>query len=143
MRDSEAVSSLRDASRTIAANQAADASHEVTRKLARFILASHFENLPALVRREAARTLLNWIGCAVGGSHHQAVTNAMAALAPFFGPGQATLLGRSERVDVLHAALLNGISSHVLDSTIPISRPPSIRPPRWRRRSWPWPSTVR
>ena len=43
------------------------------------------------------------------------MTNAMAALSPFFGPGQATLLGRPERADILHAALLNGISSHVLD----------------------------
>ncbi len=31
------------------------------------------------------------------------------------GAPQATLLGRPERADVLHAALLNGIASHVLD----------------------------
>ena len=43
------------------------------------------------------------------------LANAVAALSPFFGPPQATLLGRRERADSLHAALLNGISSHVLD----------------------------
>ena len=43
------------------------------------------------------------------------MTNAVAALSPFFGPPQATLFGRPERTDVLHAALLNGIGSHVLD----------------------------
>jgi 2-methylcitrate dehydratase PrpD len=95
--------------------RAAQASHEATRELARFILSTRFEDLPGTVRHEGSRTLLNWVGCAIGGSRHQTVTNAMAALSPFFGPGQATLLGRPELVDVLHAALLNGISSHVLD----------------------------
>jgi 2-methylcitrate dehydratase PrpD len=93
----------------------AEASPDATRALARFIVGSRFEDLPETVRHEGSRTLLNWVGCAIGGSRHQTVTNAMAALSPFFGPGQATLLGRPERVDVLHAALLNGISSHVLD----------------------------
>jgi 2-methylcitrate dehydratase PrpD len=105
MKDSDCGSPLREA----------EASHDATRKLARFIVSSRFEDLPETVRHEGSRTLLNWVGCAIGGSRHQTVTNAMAALSPFFGPGQATLLGRPERADVLHAALLNGISSHVLD----------------------------
>src|SRR5262249_21573324 len=58
---------------------------------------------------------LNWVGCALGGSQHETVANAVAALSVFFGAPQATLFGRLERPDVLHAALLNGISSHVLD----------------------------
>jgi 2-methylcitrate dehydratase PrpD len=115
MKDSENGSSSRDAGTDIAASQAADASREVTRTLARFIVSSGFEDLPAPVRHEGARTLLNWVGCAIGGSRHETVANAMAALSPFFGPGQATLLGRGERADILHASLLNGISSHVLD----------------------------
>jgi len=36
-------------------------------------------------------------------------------LGPFSGPAQASVLGRQERFDILHAALMNGISSHVLD----------------------------
>jgi 2-methylcitrate dehydratase PrpD len=115
MKDSENGSSLRDAGADNAASQTSDASREVTRMLAQFIVSSGFEDLPAPVRHEAARTLLNWVGCAVGGSRHDTVANAMAALSPFFGPGQATLFGRGERADVLHASLLNGISSHVLD----------------------------
>jgi 2-methylcitrate dehydratase PrpD len=88
---------------------------DVTRSLARFVVASRFEALPQAVRREARRTLINWAGCAIGGSRHETMTKAVAALAPFFGPGQATLFGRGERTDILHAALLNGIGSHVLD----------------------------
>ena len=94
---------------------AADDVQGVTRRLARFIVSSSFEDLPEAVRHEARRTLLNWAGCAIGGAGHQTVDKAVAALAPCFGPAQATLLGRRERADILHAALLNGISSHVLD----------------------------
>jgi len=116
MNDSERSSLLPKADAAVAAaGEAAEASHDLTRKLARFILSARFQDLPDTVRHEGARTLLNWVGCAIGGSRHETVTKAMAALLPFFGPPQATLFGRSERVDVLHAALLNGISSHVLD----------------------------
>ena len=97
------------------ASPAVEASHDLTRALARFIMSSGFDELPAAVRHEGSRTLLNWVGCAIGGSRHETMAKAMAALLPFFGPPQATLFGRRERVDVLHAALINGISSHVLD----------------------------
>ena len=90
-------------------------SNDVTHKLTHFILGTRFEDLPAAVRHEAERTLINWTGCAIGGARHETMTKAIAALSPFFGPPQATLLGRRERADILHAALVNGISSHVLD----------------------------
>jgi 2-methylcitrate dehydratase PrpD len=88
---------------------------EVTRRLARYIVTATPDATPAAVRKEATRTLLNWVGCAVGGSRHETVNIAIVALAPFAGPAQASLLGRRERLDVLHAALMNGISSHVFD----------------------------
>src|SRR3972149_2039507 len=40
---------------------------------------------------------------------------ALAALREFAGPPQAALLGRPERLDVLNAALINAISSNILD----------------------------
>lgn len=90
-------------------------SSQVTRRLARHIVNARPAALPPKVRHEAVRTLLNWVGCAVGAARHEAVTIAIGSLSPFSGPGQATILGRSERLDVLHAALINGISSHVFD----------------------------
>ena len=92
-----------------------DAGKDVTRTLARHIVSAKPSDLPAPVRKEAARTLLNWVGCSVGGSRHETVGIAISALAPFSGPAQASILGRKERLDILHAALINGISSHVLD----------------------------
>src|SRR5205085_12176796 len=61
------------------------------------------------------RTLLNWMGCAVGGSRHETLDAALSALSPFCGPPQATVLGRRERIDTLNASLMNGMSSHVFD----------------------------
>lgn len=87
----------------------------VTRILARYIVGSRYDDIPQQVRHEAARALLNWLGCAIGSSRHETVERALAAVQPFCGPPQAAVLGRTERVDILHAALLNGISSHVLD----------------------------
>jgi len=92
-----------------------DAPDHVTQTLAAYVVHAQEEDLPEQVRAEARRTLLNWTGCAVGGSREDAPGIAIRALAPFAGPAQASLLGRRERTDALHAALVNGISSHVLD----------------------------
>lgn len=83
--------------------------------LARFIVQSGIESIPEAVRHEAARALLNWCGCAVGGAGHETVDHAIAAVKAFAGAPQASVLGRREKFDILNTALLNGISSHVLD----------------------------
>jgi len=88
---------------------------DVTTRLAEWVCESDFDSVPESVTREAIRTLLNWMGCAVGGSGHDSVDLALRALSPFMGPREASLLGRVEKVDALNAALLNGISSHVFD----------------------------
>jgi 2-methylcitrate dehydratase PrpD len=88
---------------------------DVTRRIAKYVVSGKYEDLPAAVLKEARRTLLNWVGCTVGGSRHETLDAAISALAPFSGPPQASVLGRRERMDILHAALMNGISSHVFD----------------------------
>ena len=86
-----------------------------TRALARFARESRARDLPAPVRHEARRAVLNWIGCAVGASRHATIEREVAALLPFVGPAQASILGRNERIDILNAALVNGTSSHTFD----------------------------
>ncbi|MBY0138238.1 MmgE/PrpD family protein [Paracoccus yeei] len=88
---------------------------DVTGTLARWIVDLRPENIPAEVRREGLRTFVNWAGCAAGGANHETVDRAIAAIAPFSGEATSGVLGRAERFDALHAALLNGITSHVLD----------------------------
>ena len=91
------------------------AAKDVTKTLARYAVNARFEDLPERVRKEVARSLLNWMGVTVGGSRHQTVDIAISAVQPFAGPAQASLFGRKERLDIMNAALINGISSHVLD----------------------------
>ena len=71
--------------------------------------------LPRDVRDEARRAILNYVGCALGGCREPAMDVAIQALGPFFGAPTASVLGREERMDPLHASLMNGISSHVHD----------------------------
>ena len=87
----------------------------VTHILAAWVHATRYEDLPANVRKEGLRTLLNYVGVAVGGSHHETVDNAVKALSPFSGPAQASLLGRHERFDIMNAAFVNGVASHIFD----------------------------
>ena len=91
------------------------APKDVTRTLAYYVVNARYEDLPTNVRKEGVRTLLNYAGVAVGGSHHQTVDIAVAALAPFSGPRQAGLFGRAERFDIMNAAFINGVSSHIFD----------------------------
>ncbi|WP_245298665.1 MmgE/PrpD family protein, partial [Methylobacterium platani] len=88
---------------------------DVTRTLARYVVGARFEDLPEAVRREGTRTFLNWVGVAIGGSHHETLDVAVSALKPFSGPPQAGLFGRPERFDIMNAAFLNGVSSHIFD----------------------------
>lgn len=88
-----------------------------TKSLAHWTCTLQPSSLPSSVRKAAARSLYNYIGCAIGGSNHPAVSKAHAALSPFFGAATSSLLGShgSRRADAQHAALLNGIASHVHD----------------------------
>ena len=88
---------------------------EVTRTLAKFIVNHRYADVPQKVRHEAARSFLNWVGCAVGASRHETVENALAALSEFSGPREATVLGRGDRLDIMLAALMNGTTSHTFD----------------------------
>lgn len=80
---------------------------DVTRTIAQYVVSGSYADLPSAVCKEARRTLLNWMGCAVGGSRHEALDAAISALAPFSGPPRASVLGRRERMDILNASLMN------------------------------------
>src|SRR5216684_898977 len=87
----------------------------VTRQLAQFLVESRWHDIPAAVRHEAKRTMMNFVGTALGGCGDIAIELAIRALGPFFGSAQATVIGRTERPDALSAAFLNAISANVLE----------------------------
>jgi 2-methylcitrate dehydratase PrpD len=87
----------------------------VTRIIAEFVAGHPSGAWPANVEAEAQRTFLNWVGCAIGASRHETLEAALAAVQELAPSSQATILGRSERIDIASAALLNGITSHTFD----------------------------
>jgi len=87
-----------------------------TMKLASWASSLEYSTIPESVRKAAIRSFYNWAGCAIGGSNHPATIIAHDSLQAFFGAPTSSLLGQTAtRVDAQHAALLNGIASHVHD----------------------------
>ncbi|MEN9538319.1 MAG: hypothetical protein RLZZ126_554 [Pseudomonadota bacterium] len=102
----------------MATNTKINADHAapaVTRILAEFVARHPSRGWSDAVEHEAHRTFVNWLGCAVGAAQHESVRAALAACQLLGGAPQASLLGRTERVDMASAALINGISSHTFD----------------------------
>src|SRR5829696_7813670 len=87
----------------------------VTERLAEFVAASRWEDISAAVRREGVRSLVNFVGCALGGCRDEAMDLALRVLAPYAGPPQAGVIGRAERTDALNAAFLNAVGANVLE----------------------------
>lgn len=71
--------------------------------------------LPEDVLHEAKRSLLNFIGGAVGVAYAPVVETAVRVLEPFCGPHTHTLIGRHERFDALSACFVNAVSANLLD----------------------------
>jgi 2-methylcitrate dehydratase PrpD len=87
----------------------------VTRILAEFVANHPSRGWGDDIEHEAHRSFLNWLGCAVGASRHEAADAAIAAVRCLQPAPQAAILGRKERVDIANAALINGITSHTFD----------------------------
>lgn len=64
---------------------------------------------------EAKRSLLNWLGVAIGAANHESMDKVLNVSKLMESSPQATILGRKEKADMLFAALLNGMSSHIYD----------------------------
>ena len=87
----------------------------VTESLARFIVATRWEDIPSKVRHQAKRSLLNFFAVALAGCRTGPVEMALRSLAEFSGGRQVTVVGRSERIDALSAAFLNAAGANVHD----------------------------
>ena len=114
----------------------------VTRILADFVATHPAQGWDEGVEREAHRTLLNWVGCAIGASRHATVEAALAAVRELAPSPQATILGRCERVDIASAAHAERHHfAHVRLTTTPTCARSSTRPAPSRPRRSRWPST--
>ena len=57
--------------------RSAGETQNLSAALARFVVESRWEDIPSPVVREALRSILNFAGCAIGGSQSQAVQRAL------------------------------------------------------------------
>src|SRR5882757_3237901 len=87
----------------------------VTQNLARFVVETRWEDIPEQARHEAKRALLNFFAVAIAGCRTEPVELALRTLAEFSGGKQATIVGRTERIDTLGAAFLNAAGANVFD----------------------------
>ena len=87
----------------------------VTQNLARFVVAARWDDIPDAVRHAAKRALLNVFAVALAGCRAGPVEIALQSLAEFSERRQATIIGRSERMDSLSAAFLNAASANAFD----------------------------
>lgn len=86
-----------------------------TQDLAHYVARADAAALPPKIIHEAKRSFLNWLGVAIGAIRHPTVEIALTTVRETSGSPAATVLGRPERFDMLNAAFINGISSHVFD----------------------------
>ena len=87
----------------------------VTQALARYVVATRWEDIPLAVRHQAKRSLINFFAVALAGCRTGPVEIALRSLAEFSGGKQATVVGRAERIDALSAAFLNAAGANVHD----------------------------
>lgn len=87
----------------------------ITDTLARFVAETRWESIPEAVRHEAKRALLNFFAVALAGCRTAPIDMALEMLGAFSGGKQATVVGRSERIDALSAAFLNAAGANVFD----------------------------
>jgi 2-methylcitrate dehydratase PrpD len=87
----------------------------VTEELAKWAVATPWDALPAKVTHQAKRSLMNFFAVALTGCRDATIETALASLAAFSAGGQATVIGRRERLDALSAAFINAAGANVLD----------------------------
>lgn len=89
--------------------------HAAAEHLGHFIATSRWEDIPAAVRAEGKRSLLNFLGCTIGSTHAAPVETAVGILTAFSGADRVSLPGRTERLDMLSAAFINAIAGNLFD----------------------------
>lgn len=87
----------------------------LTQKLAQRACALRHQDIPPIVLESAKYRLLDWLGVAIAGTKTPAVRILVDQVLALSHGGYARLIGYSERVPVLEAAMANGVAGHALE----------------------------
>ncbi len=90
-------------------------SRSVAEQLGQFVATSQQDAMPQALWHEGKRSLLNFLGCALGVAHTPPIEMAMRVLLPLCGADRVAVIGRTERLDPLGASFVNAIGGNLLD----------------------------
>lgn len=90
-------------------------THGLSQQLASFIERTTWADIPADVRHEAKRSLVNYFAVALAGCSDPDVVTATRLFSRFNAGGPCHVIGRGESMDMLNAASLNAMSANVFD----------------------------
>lgn len=76
---------------------------------------NRWEHIAQTVRHEAKRSLLNYFAVGFAGAHDPTIEKLVATYTSFSANQRASIIGRTERTDILNAAALNAMSANVFD----------------------------
>lgn len=84
--------------------------------LAGFVVRQRWHDIPAPVRHQAKRALMNYAACALEAANEGAVLDAARVLGPFAGGATPiSIIGRTLQFNALAAAFVNAIAANFLD----------------------------
>lgn len=99
----------------VAAPSTAAEHNEVTRRLARHVAATRYEDLNERAVHSFKRTLLDYLATSLTGAQEPVSRAMLEYLTSVDESRTAAIIGHGQRLSVLNAALLNGTSTHALD----------------------------
>ena len=81
-----------------------------TEQLCAFLSSVSYDDISPSVIQHAKASILNALGCAIGGASASPAVKARKAMLPLTASKTSTIIARPERTDIQTAALLNGIA---------------------------------
>jgi 2-methylcitrate dehydratase PrpD len=91
------------------------AGFTTSQALGRFAVVTPTAAIPAAIQHEAKRALVNYAGAALGAWRDPAAADLLAAMRSFSTGAEATVIGSSERLDMMGAAFLNAANANLLE----------------------------
>ena len=94
-------------------NQEREATYSAT--LASFVEGLRYEDIPKDIRERAKFLILDAVGIAIASTHYDFADRILAGISAMSDGGDAVVIGKSERLPVRDAILMNGALVHGLD----------------------------
>jgi 2-methylcitrate dehydratase len=87
----------------------------VSKKLANYVKAFEYDNLPGEVVHQTKRILIDSLGCCIGAFEADATQIVHGLVKDLGGPEESTIIGSGLKTSCLNAALVNGVMVRYLD----------------------------